>query len=142
MYEIVNGLYLASFRDVLYAPDRDKYFIINCTPDLPMLGPRGIRVSILDDPYENERMLDFFPMTANLIRERLKAGDGVIVHCAAGQQRSAAVVAAYLIRENGWSAHHAMRYIKRRKSDAFINRPTFWPALDEWASLDYYIHGQ
>ena len=142
MYEISPNLYLASFPDVAHAPGHDKCFIINCTPDLPMLSRRGVRVSILDDPAENDRMLSFFPETTRVIRERLSWGDAVIVHCAAGQQRSAAVVTAYLMRENGWSASKAMKFVKSKKSDAFIGHATFWPALDEWGSHEYFMSGK
>lgn len=133
MYEILPGLYLASFNDVKQrgAEARD-YYIVNCSRDLPMLSPRGGRVPVDDRPEENERMLGFFPRVTRAIRERLRSGDEVIVHCWAGQQRSAAVVTAYLIKYEGMPKDHAMRFVKRRKMDAFSWGATFDPALNAW----------
>lgn len=108
------------------------YFIVNCSRDLPMLGPRGMRVAIDDAPSQNNEMLHHFPTVVRKIRERLMTGDAVIVHCRAGQQRSAAVIAAYLIRYNDLSKKSAMHHIMRRKADAFYMGATFGPALDIW----------
>lgn len=133
MYEIIPGLYLASFADVSQrGPEASEYFIVNCSRDLPMLSTRGVRLAIDDAPDENERMLGFFPKVTQLIRRKLREGDEVIVHCWAGQQRSAAVVAAYLMKYAGMTKDHAMRFIKRRKSDAFSWGATFDPALEAW----------
>lgn len=133
MYEIIDGLYLASFNDVKQRGSEARdYYIVNCSRDLPMLSPRGVRLAINDAPDENERMLGFFPGATQLIRRKLIAGDEVIVHCWAGQQRSAAVVAAYLIRYGRMSKEDAMGFVRRRKSDAFSWRATFDPALGVW----------
>jgi hypothetical protein len=133
MYEILDGLYLASFNDVeRRGREARNYFIVNCSRDLPMLSANGVRLAIDDAPDENERMLKFFPGATRLIRERLAAGDEVIVHCWAGQQRSAAVMAAYLMRYGHMSKEDAMRHVKRCKSDAFSWGATFDPALDVW----------
>lgn len=133
MYEILPGLYLASFADVRQrGSESQEYFIVNCSRDLPMLSPNGVRLAIDDAPQENQRMLDFFPRVTQLIRRKLREGDDVIVHCWAGQQRSAAVVAAYLMRYTHMSKDHAMRFVKRCKSDAFSWGATFEPALKVW----------
>jgi hypothetical protein len=133
MYEILDGLYLASFNDVeRRGREARNYFIVNCSRDLPMRSANGVRLAINDAPDENARMLRFFPGVTRLIRERLNAGDEVIVHCWAGQQRSAAVVAAYLIRYGHMSKEEAMNYIKRCKADAFSWGATFDPALTTW----------
>ena len=97
-----------------------------------MLSTRGVRLAIDDAPDENERMLGFFPRVTQLIRRKLREGDEVIVHCWAGQQRSAAVVAAYLMKYAHMSKDHAKRFVKRRKSDAFSWGATFDPALEAW----------
>jgi dual specificity MAP kinase phosphatase len=133
MYEILPELFLASFNDVRLAGfDTNDYFIVNCTRDLPMLGPRGARIPVDDAPSQNNQMFQYFPLIVRKIRERLVAGDAVIVHCRAGQQRSAAVIAAYLIRYNGMSKNEAIAYIRRCKSDAFYISATFDNALTVW----------
>ena len=133
MYEIIPGLYLASFADVAQRGDEaHEYYIVNCSRDLPMLGTRGVRLAIDDAPGENAKMLSFFPRVTDLIRRKLREGDEVIVHCWAGQQRSAAVVVAYLMRYTSMSKERAMRFVKHKKFDAFSARPTFEPALTSW----------
>lgn len=134
MHEIIPGLYLASFKEVKQrGSEARNYFIVNCSRDLPMLSPRGVRVPVDDLPEDNQRMLSFFPQATQVIRERLRSCDEVIVHCWAGQQRSAAVVAAYLIRYEHMSKDDAMRFVKRHKPDAFSSGATFDPALTTWA---------
>jgi rhodanese-related sulfurtransferase len=134
MYEILDGLYLASFNDVARrGSEAGDYFIVNCSRDLPMLSSQGVRLAIDDAPDENDRMLGFFPRATRLIRERLREGDEVIVHCWAGQQRSAAVVAAYLMRYDHISKERAMAFVRRCKADAFSWGATFDPALTTWA---------
>ncbi len=133
MHEIIDGLYLASFNQVRQrGAEAREYFIVNCSRDLPMLSPRGVRLPIDDAPDENERMLGFFPRVTRAIRRRLLEGDEVIVHCWAGQQRSAAVVAAYLMRYMRFTRDEAKGFVRQRKADAFSWGATFDPALAAW----------
>lgn len=133
MYEVLDGLYLASFADVSRrGREARDYFIINCSKDLPMLSPTGVRIPVDDSPSENGRMLNFFTDATRLIHNRLRAGDEIIVHCWAGQQRSAAVVAAYLMKWHGLSRDQAKSYVRGHNPDAFLDGATFDPALKTW----------
>lgn len=58
---------------------------------------------------------------AAFIKERIEAGEGVYVHCAAGVGRAPLTVAAYLITQ-GYSVDDALRLIRSRRP--FISQST------------------
>ena len=120
MYEIVPHLYLSSYRDV---PHDGDFFIINCTKDLPMVPSTygGTRLFVDDLPTSLDTMTQNIPLMVTYIEDQLNQGHDVIVHCFAGQQRSASVIAAYLINEKGMSYDQAVRFIKSKKPDAFYD---------------------
>jgi protein-tyrosine phosphatase len=60
-------------------------------------------------------------------------GQPVVVHCHAGQQRSAAVMAAYLMWTRKMSLEQSVSYIKLCKPDAFLYGVNFREALEKWA---------
>ena len=135
MYEILDDLYLASFNDVKYSGqfDSSTFAVVNCTKDLRMLG-HGTRIAVDDDQTHESNMVMYssFHFVCQWIRHHLANGP-VVVHCAAGQQRSAAVMAAYLMWNNGLSMDRAIQYIKSVKSDAFLYGVNFREALERWS---------
>ena len=109
--------------------------VVNATASIPFRAPsdvRTYRVPVDDSPDENETMLRHFPTAVVLIDEVLNHGHGVLVHCRAGMQRSAALVAAYLMWKRGLTAEQAFEYINKRKPETFWPVPTFEPALRAW----------
>lgn len=137
MYEIIPGVFLSNYNDAiknnLYRP-----FIVNCTKDLPMISSFGIRIPVDDDLSERSMhiMAAAFPSTIDSIDQVRKNGGSVLVHCAAGQQRSAAVVAAYLVSK-GIDLDRAIAYIKSKKPDAFYRGVNFESALRSFVSRRY-----
>jgi len=93
----------------------------------------GFRIPINDDPAENDRMFKAFSEVVPWIHKHRDRK--IVVHCAAGQQRSAAVIAAFLMsRDHGLTVDQIIEFIKSKKPDAFLNHQTFRPALDRWVS--------
>ncbi len=130
MYEIVPHLYLSNYIDAKSVPG--DFFVINCTKDLPMVNSKyGTRLAVNDDlrPESIEIMRRNIPVITRYIDEHVSKGHNVLVHCAAGQQRSAAVVAAYLIKYRGMSLDEAISYVKSKKPDAFLSGVNFIEAL-------------
>lgn len=131
MYNIIPRLYLSNFYDAKTVPN--GWYVINCSKDLPMVSTYGMRLPINDDmsPEAFRTMHAALPMIIRRINNIRNSGGDVLVHCFAGQQRSAAVVAAYLM-SLGMSKDEAIRYIKSRKSDAFLTGVNFDPVLTRY----------
>ncbi len=128
MYQIIPNLYLSDYRDAHQAPK--NWYIINCTKDLPMISNYGTRLPIDDDLSLSAFMTmeSHLPRLINEIDRIRGSGQTVLVHCFAGQQRSAAVVAAYLMSK-GLSKNDAIQHIKSIKLDAFFTGVNFDPVL-------------
>lgn len=127
MYFIIPQLYLSDYEDAKTAPSH--WFIINCSKDLPMVG-QGMRLPVNDDlSFEAmSTMQKALPQIINTIDKIRSEGGNVLVHCFAGQQRSAAVVAAYMMSK-GMSRQDAILFVQRKKPDAFLTGVNFDPVL-------------
>ena len=152
MREVVPGLFLGSWSDAVAAMEQQQsqqhqsqqpVFVVNCSKELPMLGRpgEGLRVPVDDDGscVCNDAMLSHLGAATAAIRDRLAAGDRVLVHCKAGQQRSPAVVAAYLmasapqgVRTGSCGVDLAMSKVCARKPDAFFWTANFRDALERF----------
>ena len=129
-YEIVPHVYLASFQDAKEFEGSDV-FVINCTKDLPMVYTKGggTRLYVDDSPSSEATMSASLPIMVRYIEEHVNEGKDVVVHCFAGQQRSATVVAAYVMHITGWTPERTVEYIKSKKPDAFAGGVHFIDSL-------------
>lgn len=137
--EIIPGLWIGSegdSRDRSFFKKHDIGLVVNATANIPIkdMGPdvKAYRIPVDDSPDENETMLKHLPIVVMAIDDVLEHGNGVLVHCRAGMQRSAAVVAAYLMWKRGMTANDAFDYINKKKHETFWPVPTFEPALRAW----------
>lgn len=115
----------------------DPIFVVNCTKDFPMVSKDGIRIPVNDDGSKEalDGMLMAFSSATNQIEEWLLAGRRVVVHCLAGQQRSPAVIAAFLMDHRSFGLQEAIRYIRCKKPDAFFWHVNFRDPLERYAIL-------
>lgn len=140
MYEIVPNLYLSNYSDALYASKTTEFYQINVTKDMPIFTRNEknnmyIRVAINDDMSDNafDGFLENLPKVVNKIDEVLSENHVVVVHCLAGQQRSAAIVAAYLLyKKYVIDIIDAISMIKNIKRDAFLWKVNFLQPLQKW----------
>jgi len=103
--------------------------VFNCTKDLPFHNSvvKRYRVPVDDnlEAVEITNMHSWSPeIIAKLLRE-YKAGHTILVHCFAGMQRSACVVAMTLIALTKKTADEAMTFIRGIRPIAFFPAANF-----------------
>jgi dual specificity MAP kinase phosphatase len=107
--------------------------VFNCTKDLPFHNSvvKRYRVPVDDnlEAVEITNMHSWSPeIIAKLLRE-YKAGHTILVHCFAGMQRSACVVAMTLIALTKKTADEAMAFIREIRPIAFFPAANFERAI-------------
>lgn len=133
--EILPGLWLGNAKaamDPNFLRTNGIRAVFNCTKDLPFHETivRRYRVPVDDNLQQEEiRNLELwsFELVYKIANERKRSP--ILVHCAAGMQRSAATVAMYLIAQNKWTADKAMDFIKERRPIAFRPSANFEDAI-------------
>lgn len=129
---IIKNIWLGNAtasRDEAFLRDNNIKVVFNCTKDLPFHASvrRQYRVPVDDNLQADEiRNLELwsFELVSKMMSE-YKEGQTILVHCAAGMQRSAASVAMFLIATQGMKPDEAMIYIKQRRPVAFLHSANF-----------------
>lgn len=113
--------------------------IFNCTKDIPFYNTalRQYRVPLDDnlDPAEIRNLSLWAMEVAYKMMREYREGNTILVHCAAGMQRSAAVVAIFLMAFYRCRAKEAMEYVKSKRQVAFYIRANFGPSIEDWDSV-------
>ena len=107
--------------------------VFNCTKDLPFHSSMRRRYRVpVDDNLEEEEIRNMelwsFEIVYKLLLE-YKQGKTILVHCAAGMQRSAAVTAMFLMVFTGMKHEDAMQYIRERRPIAFYKNANFLKSI-------------
>jgi len=134
--EILPGLWLGNRHaaaDPKFAADKNIRAVFNCSKDLPFQDgiPRQYRVPVDDSRQEpdignlEKWSYELVYKISTELRRANAEGSGVLVHCAAGMQRSAASVAMYLIARQGITADQAMAFIRSKREIAFFPEANF-----------------
>jgi len=132
---ILPGLWLGnkiSSMDDNFLRNNNIQCVFNCTKDLPFHSSvkRRYRVPV-DDNLEAEEIRNLelwsYEIVYKLTKEH-KQGP-VLVHCYAGMQRSAAVVAMYLISTRGYTPSEAISFLRSKRSIAFYPVANFNKAI-------------
>lgn len=136
---ITKNLWLGNHKSSL-----DKEFliknkiklIINLSKDLPFtdLNIDKFRISIHDNrSLESDiGMIQNFYHTYNLINNKILKNESVLIHCRAGMQRSAALVALYLMKKNKLSFDKVKPIIKKKRCI------TFYPIVNFIGPIKYF----
>lgn len=114
----------------------DFGLVVNCTNDVPFLSPRRestkyIKVPINDNLKKKEidKFYKFISDTVQLMCDCIAKGDKVLVHCHAGRQRSATIVACWLMKERRIPYREAVILVQSANVHAFTPCVNFEPVL-------------
>jgi protein tyrosine/serine phosphatase len=108
--EIIPGLWLGNYKPALdldFIKNNNINVIINCTADIPFynemfdtkLKIETFRISVYDSLLEKDILLmeEYFKhILPYMLKKYIHEKKRILVHCKAGAQRSAIVVAAFL----------------------------------------------
>jgi len=128
--EVIPGLWLGSRYAALnpeYLKEKKIRTVFNCTKDIPFDTsiPRQYRVPVDDNLEEAEiRNLELWSYEivykiAHEMRRAQAEGSAVLVHCAAGMQRSAASIGMYLIAMKEMTTDEVIEFLRSKRSIAF-----------------------
>jgi len=137
--EIIPRLWLGNAKasmDEEFIRRNNITAVFNCTKNLPFspIIPIKYRVPVDDNLEEEEiRNMELWSteIAYKIIYEYME-GNTVLVHCAAGMQRSAASVAFMLISYYKMRAGDAMNFIKQKRNIAF------YPSANFGRSIHYF----
>lgn len=125
--------------DRKWLQDKKITCVFNCTPDLIFRQEAGVteqyRLSLHDDKDDIPKMTKRLPATVKKLVAARQKGHNILVHCRAGQQRSACLVAGYLlymttIQGKCWiTTQDAVNFIKARRKEAFLPQVNFRKSL-------------
>jgi protein-tyrosine phosphatase len=143
--KIMNRIYLGNIQA---SKDKDFFHkkkiraVLNCTKDIPNTFRSDESVEYMRIPIDDslkevdfEKALKFMPAAIEFIHKHVVLQkENVLIHCYAGRQRSAIMVAAYLVGKLGMSPKQACKYILEKRPEAFH----FGLSLNFETSLEKY----
>ena len=130
---IFNNLYIGNYLspiDTKFIKDNNIKLIINCTKTFDYnidntIFVKRLNISDMNTPENNIIIASQIDAILELINIYIKSNEGVLVHCHMGQQRSAMVIACYLMKYNKYTLKHAIKDIKSKRKFAFFPESTF-----------------
>lgn len=109
--------------------DRDINVVINCTREIKFLdnNNKQYRLDIDDDLSDDaiKKMYSKIYDIIDYIHNEIEKGNNVLVHCHKGIQRSANIVAAYLMKYGRINYTAAMKYIRDKRPICFLPSNNF-----------------
>jgi len=134
--EIIPGLWLGNYaasQDEVFLKAKGIETVFNCTKDIPFHPVIQNRYRVpVDDNLQPEEIRNMelwsYEIVYKLAREMNK-GKPVLVHCAAGMQRSAAVTAMYMIATRNMNWEQTKNHIQLRRPVAFWHNANFEKAI-------------
>ncbi len=141
--EILPNLYIGNIdgaKNLSFLKDKKIKVIINCTKKIPNYYETQFeyyRIPVDDSLLEEDidLMKGYLSEYVSIIDKSLNSNKPVFVHCYAGRQRSACLIAAYLIFKYKFSINKAYKFIINKRREAFHYGKSY---NFHFSLIDYY----
>jgi len=134
--EILPNLWLGNLKAAHseeFLTNHNITLVVNCSRDIPFFSntTKNVRISVNDNLKKNEiqRLYNYFSKAVDVIHDNLNDMQTILVHCYAGRQRSASIIAAYLMKYADMRYEEAINIIKSKRAVAFMPGINFEDAL-------------
>lgn len=127
--EILPKLFIGniqSAKDLNFITKNNIEVIINCSNNINNYFINNTNIKYykcpIDDSleeYDIDLMKSYLPYFIKIIDESLSNNKSVLVHCYAGRQRSAALIAGYLMYKKSMSIEDSYNFIISKRPEAF-----------------------
>ena len=108
--------------------DKKISVVINCTKEIQFMSNKITYRLDIDDDLSNFASTAMYNDIYNIISfmdKEIEKGNNILVHCHKGRQRSANVVAAYLMKYSRINYTAAMKYIQSKRPECFTPSNNF-----------------
>lgn len=120
--------------------------VVNCTNHSPFLKPRNkyttyIQLRVEDNLKAKEirKMQQCLPYAIQLLHMHLSKGNNVLVHCLQGKQRSATIIAAYIMWSQNVSCNTAIKMVQEKRQCAFTPDVNFIQCLRWYETVQHLL---
>ena len=133
---IIPRIYLGDHRaasNKKWLKDNNISVVFNCTKHLPFDASIKHRYRVpVDDSLMEEDLKKMGIWSFEVVYKLWKqyqSGANILIHCHAGRQRSAAVVAMFLMFLTKKSLHEVINFIRSKRPVAFYPMPNFYKSM-------------
>jgi hypothetical protein len=135
LVEIIPNLWLGDHDGVKYKDNINIKYLVNCTKDLHFLGNYSeynnqMKNSL--EKYEIIKMYEYIVESVEFIYKNILKDENTLVFCENGNQKSATVIAAVLMKYGNHTKDSAIKSIRTKYNSAF------YPDIDYNLSLDMF----
>lgn len=122
--EVTPQMFFGSFED---ARNEVELLLRAITHTISLIGPKHLIAGIEHEhyPMNDQGKTDLAKIIDNLwtfVEQSQRPGNALFVHCMFGQNRSATIVIAILMRLKGWSLQEAFEIVKSKRPLVQINK--------------------
>jgi len=134
-YQILPNLWLGNAlaaKNINFLRENDIKYIINLSCDIPNYHFSEftyLNVSITDSDVTANQISNIFKITNEFIYQAFKNKDAVLVHCKRGHNKSAVIVAAFMVKHLKMDVDTTIRYINSLRRNTFTRETNLTKGL-------------